>query len=1377
MFCMNDSSNTIDLSKWISIIIQIVPYLIKVYQKIINRVKWRSVSKEARDIASAIHSYSWTNLQQTAPIIKYVGLINRPEIKLIKEHWQSSDTPILLFGGAGTGKSGIALRLGQILSKDGMPVLFLRATEFPNEQDPVVFIQNRMAIHIPLIDAIAQLSKERPCSIIVDQLDSVAGTDLGKSLIGFLKSLAGLQNVKVMAVSRLYETTKDPDVNNLGFQKIESGLLSTENAINYLSLIGLSTPSQTIIDLATNLLNLSLISDVISYSQDNQKAILSEVELWKQFFSTIQQREGDEVAEFVIKLAREKAAIGERTFVVQFPSKEIRRKLLSRGILIDALGRRFTFRHEQLQDFLCAYSLLPEQPTLDKLLNEFGNNIPKNIIHWLHLLYHNEYPDAEAGYINNILGAKGKIPFYTRTIILDDLKNYIEPTEIISSVLFKQFENQEYQKYFFDDLENHFWIIPLHKTGFFYNPPQPVEVQPGYYQIPVWFAGKYLVMFAEIHEDMIIDIVRNIQTENWRAQENLIDAILKISPQAIEDLIPEIDTWADGRFSDMLPVKLNSLTNHLVNNGLIDVSILIFEIVIKPIYTRTTRKISKFQSNITFRADHYWVNEYCNEQLSKLLTKNPIGVIKIFERQLIRAIELVKNDNPENAEINVGYHWRLDIPNRLSDRSDGETLDILIDGFRDSLMTVCEQSVDNGQKFLSEYLTSEHLIIRRIALYALRKFGKNYPDLLNQSLDQCDYLEKSEYYGEYLGLMRDQFEYASDEIREKVIDWIIDGPRDIELKASLRAKWENRDITNDDLREIKEQWILFHLEIIRDFLSGETITLLGNLSKQYGKPNVEERPHVIVTTWGGARSPISAEELAKKSFEEIKELFLSFVQEESFHNPRESLALTFQEVVRGNPDSFIDFADLLIDPEIRFVYIFNYLSGFRESLKRKLSKLNDGIIRLCEYVVDQKNDKFYDSSGDHEPGLIEAQLEVARMLEEALRSDDPYLNRDQLNRIRSLLIILSHHSDPKKDEDIGTSFDPFTQSLNCVRGEAMHGIIHYSLYLVRQQGKINNEKLKRGFLEKEIQDLLDEKLDISTDPSLAVHSIFGAYFPQLQYLAREWVEENSPKIFPDEIEKASYWKAAWNAYLFTSNVYKDVFPLLVTHYQRGLKILSNPEVEHKYLGGSPNEKLAQHIMFLYIEGYTDFGHENQLLDLFFSNAPDSIRASGIFWLSKVLESQHLSIENYIWNRCWTLWQNRIETAETEDVSQNTQEISDYMRWLKICPLGVDVLYPVLYKSIKYFNIGYHVKILNKYIANYCDQFPLEAVILLKKSIIDIKESWWKPEDKDEEKILNAAMASGNEEARSIALEIINYRGEQGDYRWKKFIYPNETGGN
>ncbi len=1361
-----------DPSTWFDIFLKIGPLIFKGFQWIKNRIKWHGISEAARKIAFAFNSFSWIHLQQTAPVINCVGLIERPEIEQIQNLWHSKNIPIVLHGEAGSGKSGIALRLAQDLANKGIPVLFIKATDIPISQDPVIYIQNRMPLSSPLIDSIAKLGKERLCAIIIDQLDSIAGSDLCKSLVSFLKAMVALPNAKILAISRTYELQHDPDISSLNFQKIESGKLTPEQATLYLTQIGITSPTQMLIEMSCNLLNLSLIAEVVKTSNNRILSFTNDVNLWERYYLTIQQREGEEIAKYVLKLAREVTSRGEQTFSISFPKSEYRRKLLSRNILIDSPGRRYAFRHEQLQDFLCAYSLLPEKINLALIFTEFGQNTSKGVISWLHKLYHIEFPDLEARFIDDILAANVNLPFYSRIPVLENLREQSDPTKVSAKVITKYSTDWAYHRFFFDGLDNPAWITPLFETDFFFNPPDPIEVKPGSFQLPGWPAGEYLVRFANQYEDIVAAVVRSIRTENWRVQEILVDAMLKISPAKTAELVPAVDAWLSGRFSDMLPNKLIPLADYLLENGFVDAATQLLEYVITPVLPPTQSEYSKYRSAVRFRADHYWVNEYCEKQLLKLIQLKPVNVVLAFDRQIKKTIELTKQVNLEDAELQVGYYWRMDLPNRLSERGDADALDILIEGLRDSLSEFCIKNVEEGRTFLSIYLNSEHIIFKRIALYILRSFGQNYPDLINQALLQRDSLENSEYAKEYRGLMRDQFINASEDVRSQVISWILSGPMDVDSRAIHHAQWQNREATEEDRREIREDWELFHLEIIRNFLTGDALSRLTELTTLHGKPDITERPAIITTSWGGAPSPVSAEELSQKSFEEIKQYFLTYVPEDLFLNPRESLAQTFQKLVSEDPGKFNVFASFLADPAIRFVYLYHYLSGVREGIKNKGGNLTNEILSLCEYIMAQKDDPFVGSSGDHEPGLFAAQMEVAHLLGEALHSDDPYLTREQLNRIRALLTKLAHHSDPESDADSKTSFDPFTHSLNCVRGEAMHGIFHYSLYLVRQQEKQSGQKIKEGYLEPEIQQILDEKLDLTVDSSLAVHSVYGAFVPQLHYLSHEWLENNLLKIFPEDEDKDAFWKAAWDAYIFASNVYRDVFKLLIPQYQRGLRLLSQPKDEQKHFGGSPNERLSQHIMFAYLSGLTDFGHENKLLDLFFKNAPDAIRAQGVFWLSQVLGNDKPSADDILWKKCWMLWQKRLEFAETQEVVHNTQEVSDYLRWLVNSPVELDILFPTLQISVKYLHDGFDARQLIEYASKQCDQYPFYAVTILQMAILSAKEVWWTPKDEDEEQILRAAMASKNEEARKIAIGIINYRGERGDFSWKYLLEKN-----
>jgi len=64
---------------------------------------------------------------------------------------------------------------------------------------------------------------------------------------------------------------------------------------------------------------------LLKFAKSSTNPILDltdDIDLWKKYFLTIQQREGEEIAEYVLKLAQEVTSRGEQTFSVSFPKSE-----------------------------------------------------------------------------------------------------------------------------------------------------------------------------------------------------------------------------------------------------------------------------------------------------------------------------------------------------------------------------------------------------------------------------------------------------------------------------------------------------------------------------------------------------------------------------------------------------------------------------------------------------------------------------------------------------------------------------------------------------------------------------------------------------------------------------------------------------------------------------------------------------------------------------------------------------------------------------------------------------------------------------------------------------------------------------------------------
>ena len=964
--------------------------------------------------------------------------------------------------------------------------------------------------------------------------------------------------------------------------------------------------------------------------------------------------------------------------------------------------------------------------------------------------------------------------FYDHAILLDKLKTKNKPTRQNIDQLLEFISDEIYSQYFFTDLENPAWIEPLFINGYFDQTPEPLEIKPGQFQLSDWPAGRYLVRYSKDYPDIIKNVILNSKTTNWRVQELLISAMMEIPINEVGNLLPKIDEWLSSTFSDMLPIKLIELTNHLISNNKFNESVQILKFITTLKIDRATEEISYNRDSFRFRSDPYWVNEYYQKIFPVLNSTESRKIVSLYQKQLEKILEYLYKSNIKDPEKHLGFYWRFDIPFSQSTNSNPNPIDLLIDSLRDGLIQSCDLSEDYGRDKIITYLNSDHLIFQRIALFALRKHGEVYPDLLEREMTKTRYLEDQVFDIDYRGLIRDQFGTISPKLQKRIIEFILAGPSDIDERVRYLADRTNKEPTIEDAQLIIDRWRFQHLPLIEKYLSPDELAILTSIKEKYKQePDISERPSIEIGPVTSVQSPISIDELSVMDFQTLKDYFLTYVPEAKYMHSRDSLGRAFKGLVSNNGTKYLDFALLLIDDNIRLVYTYYYLQGLTEGIKTNTIQLVDDILKLCRYVVHRTTEPNDPQRELHEPGLDVAKGQVADLLDEVVKMNDYYLSRDQLDSLREMVIELAHHPDPTEEKEKESSMDPFTYSLNCIRGRAMHGIFDYSLYIVRQKAEQEGKERIPGFLEEPVVRLLDEKIDISIEKSPAVHSVFGAYLTQLNYLSKEWVASHLDQLFPSAPEQEIYWRAAWDGYIFGSNVVNDVFKMLIPQYQRGLKLLSEPKDEKDYWGGSPNERLAQHVMVIYLRELTDFDHENQILDLFFENAPDQIRAQAIFWLGKVLENEKkerpLTEKSEVWQRCWRLLQMRLEKAETEEVTKNGQEIANYMRWLVSAPMTLDQLYETLLKSVKYFQDRFDVMQLLDYAVTYCEQSPREAISLLRETISSAKEPWWRANEDVEEKILRAAMTSADEEARQIAIDIINLRGEQGFYKWRELL--------
>jgi hypothetical protein len=109
--------------------------------------------------------------------------------------------------------------------------------------------------------------------------------------------------------------------------------------------------------------------------------------------------------------------------------------------------------------------------------------------------------------------------------------------------------------------------------------------------------------------------------------------------------------------------------------------------------------------------------------------------------------------------------------------------------------------------------------------------------------------------------------------------------------------------------------------------------------------------------------------------------------------------------------------------------------------------------------------------------------------------------------------------------------DPATLSINTTRGQAMHAAVRYALWVRRHIEKTpeGKERIAHGFKEMaEVREVLEAHLDPTLDPSLAIRSVYGQWFPWLVLLDPQWASAHVPNIFPQNKPLRDLRDAAWD---------------------------------------------------------------------------------------------------------------------------------------------------------------------------------------------------------------------------------------------------------
>ncbi len=930
---------------------------------------------------------------------------------------------------------------------------------------------------------------------------------------------------------------------------------------------------------------------------------------------------------------------------------------------------------------------------------------------------------------------------------------------------------KEQYRYFFYKLENPEWLEPLKKKGFFLKENAPKidrDEKKGTIGFPLWPETHFLARMAAYKPDIVLDfILPLVEVDNISVHVDLADAALAMPPELAAKWAEKEAAWIknQGNLYLLLPDKLGKLMASLAKGGQIDIALklagALLEVLPNAHWTSETKEENPYAlpKDPLARFDIWRYEEIFKKDVPELIRAGRDKVLDLLCGLLARANEFAKRDKESKSTEDFSCIWRSSIEH--AEQPSYGIQNILVSGLRDAALLLIREKLLTAHEVCSILGKWTWTVFRRIELYLLKVFTDEVPDLVAARLTEHIYFENHMIRPEYPLLLGKCFAMLAPDKKRIILDWIQAGPA-----PEVRERFAERIPGQEEMEKYISRWQRDHLAWFKDQLPPEQTAQYQELVKKFGES--EDPEHSISIKeggWSGPTSPTSVDELKKMSVEDILGHLRTWVPPGGMMVPTpEGLGRNLTEAVQQDPKRFAEAAQNFKD--VHPTYVRALISGLSAGLKQEHVYDLTEPLELCRWVVTQPREMPQKHQGfckgtppdwdcDSDWGATRAT--IARFLSEGLSGKKfAYAKRE---KIWSILEPITEDPDPTEERENKYGMDPASLSINSTRGEAMHTVMRYALW-VRQHAEEQadaQQRIAQGFDEMpEVKAVLDKHLDLSQERTFAIRAVYGQWLPWLILFDAGWVRKNLDKIFlladkPPQL----FYEAVWNTYIVFCAPYDNVLEVIRDQYVAAVDSLDQPRSE-SLMRRDPDKHLAEHLMVFYWRGKLDAA----VSEAFWSKASPKLRGYALESVGRSLYRGEGAVPPQIIDRIKSLWETRLAEVKAQaGTSDGCSEMSGFGWWFISKKFDDAWAIDQLLEALKIAGRVDSTHMVAERLAAVVALFPEKVIQALRLIVDGEKESWgftsWSDKAKE---ILRFALGT---DARQSAEDLIHYLGSRG----------------
>jgi hypothetical protein len=921
-------------------------------------------------------------------------------------------------------------------------------------------------------------------------------------------------------------------------------------------------------------------------------------------------------------------------------------------------------------------------------------------------------------------------------------------SETVKKVLEQIVKRPANYDYFFSKLNSADWLEPLAKAGLFTEPPAAIRAGDTI-SFPFWPESQYLVRIASGAPERVADIMMKIpETNNVRIHADLAYAAVKLPAKLAAKWARKEAAWVEKQeyLYFLLPESLGELIQYLASSGNVHVSLILAKAVLGVKWVGDSPKRPIFRFGV-------W-------DLRKILQKNFLEVVRHSRQEgLILLCDILDDTLVEEFESDEDYSliWRPAIELHVQNHGNRDR-DTLIDAIRDGSIEMIKNgyAVHSVLQVLFKYSRpifkrlAFHLLTESHERQAARELVCNRENFFNIKL-----------WHEFSRLLASVYSELDQKDKDLILSWIEEGPivkgshdqLEPELWRKHKVHWQAQKLFG--LRgKLPEEWEDHYTKIVSEFGEIEHPDLMTYMS-----------------TSCGPKSPKTDHELDAMSTVEVAFFLKSWEPSHAWDSPEpEGLGRVLQAIVTKAPNRFVSDLDTFRD--IDSTYATALLQGLNDAVKAGHIVEWGAVLEYLLWVAKQPRPEVMDISErrDQPSNWSWARKMVVSLLSLGLEKNS--IDVSLRNRVWEIIDMIADDPEPSIQDDEHSSIDPHNQSINTPRGEALHSVIKYALW-VYSKFEGEEEPLKsEGFnmtMIPEVRGCLERHLDPSFDPSPAIRSVFGQWFPQLLLLDASWGESKIDTIFP--VDNTVLRDAAWHTYLAFCSACSAHFRVLREQYNASVDRLKLHNDDKSKRFERSGERLGEHLMVMLGRGIITWDDDDALVKRFFDHATESETSHAVAFVGQSLYNDIKPISVDVVERFRGLWE-QLAKIVPDTPSNKTERLKQFGWWFASECFDVEWAFKQLITVLESTGEIEPDYLVMERLADLAAKYPARCLEVLYTLVNRNEQGWiFLGSEESARTVLHAALET--EETKTDARTLIHKLGARSHFQFREMLQSQE----